>query len=187
MPQSIIEIPYFIFKFLIRIKSPALMNPTVRQEINKNSQHFKDDNFLAELIQFYSSMFGDESIANPEIRESLIYKMDYLLKKKETALIFSNQKELIENLIKGLLNYMSIESLSHVSCDIIVKIIKPICFGQTDQNVEKSTRLVNVTKQFFEGNVDTFHEFMDNYIKLINKVMTEYTMSLSEAKQVKYI
>jgi hypothetical protein len=62
----------------------------------------------------------------------------------------------------------------------MVKIIKPICFGELNSLYEKN-KLVDVTKKFFEGDIKTFHEFMQNYSKLINKVMTDYTVVLNES------
>jgi hypothetical protein len=101
------------------------------------------------------------------------------MKKKEISKIYEDNSEITEHLIKGLLSYMSIESLCHISCEIMVKIIKPICFGNQNYINEKEN-LLNITKNFFENNIDSFHEFMDNYTKLINKVMTEYTITLNE-------
>ena len=74
---------------------------------------------------------------------------------------------------------MSIESLCHISCEIMVKIVKPICFGNTNFDIEK-VNLVKIAKRFFENNTKSFHEFMDNYSNLINRVMTEYAIELNE-------
>jgi hypothetical protein len=179
MPKSLFDIPFEIYRFLVKIKASVLKNDDLREKINSSSPHFKKDDFTYEIIYFYTYLFSDSSIANPDIKESLIIKMKYLIKKKENSIIYEQSNEIIEYLIKGVLNYMSIETLSHIACEIMVKLIKPMCFGHQSNLYEKG-KLVEVTKQFFEHDIKTFHEFMDNYSKLINKVMTEYTISLNE-------
>lgn len=183
IPKSLIEIPFNVFKFLHKIKSPYLMDKNLRNGANGSNELFVNDDFFSELVYFYTLMFSDPTIANPEIKESLIAKINYLLKKDEINQIFEENKELFENLIRGLLNYMSVESYSHITCDILVKIIKPICFGQS-QISDRFSGLIKATKTFFEKNEKVFLEFMDNYTKLVNKLMTEYSMSLSDSIQV---
>jgi hypothetical protein len=180
MPKSVFDIPFDIFRFLNKIKAKILYNSEFRKEVNLSSPHFKNDDFTFEIVYFYTYLFGDQTIANPDIKESLILKIKYFMKKKEISKIYEENIEVIEYLIKGLLNYMSIESLCHVSCEIMVKIIKPMSFGNSTGILER-VRLVEVTQKFFENNLKTFHEFMDNYTKLINKVMTEYTITLNES------
>jgi hypothetical protein len=180
MPKSVFDIPFDIFRFLHKIKAKILYNSDLRKEVNQSSPHFINDDFTFEIVYFYTYLFGDQTIANPDIKESLIMKIKYFMKKKEISKIYEENNEVIEYLIKGLLNYMSIESLCHISCEIMVKIIKPMSFGNTSGTLER-VRLVEVTQKFFENNLKTFHEFMDNYTKLINKVMTEYTITLNES------
>jgi hypothetical protein len=185
IPKLLLDIPYEIFKLLYKIRSFSLSNKEYRQKLNSQSEHFKEDRFLYEIAYFYTLLFSDMNIANPEIRESLIYKIKFLMKKKKTAELYEKHNELVDFLIKGLLKYMTIESLSHIACEIMVKIVKPICYGPLSGQYEK-TDLVKVAQKFFENNISTFHDFMDNYTKLINKIMTDYTIVLNEAANVKF-
>lgn len=155
----------------------------LRDNINNKCKYFVQDNFLYQIILFYTTLFNDQNIANPELKENFINKIHYFTKKKKFLNLYESNEDLLELLIKGLLKYMAIENMCHYASEIMVKIIKPSCFGQNLENFEKMA-LINVTKKFFENNVDTFHEFMDNYNKLINKVMTDYTLSLTEAANV---
>jgi hypothetical protein len=184
IPKLVLDIPFEIFKLLHKIRSNTVYSKDLRQKLNSQSECFKEDNFTYEIVYFYTLLFSDMNIANPEIRESLIYKIKFLIKKKRSAELYEKHNELVDFLIKGLLKYMTIESLSHIACEIMVKIVKPICFGPTDIQYEK-TDLVNVSQKFFENNISTFHDFMDNYTKLINKIMTDYTIVLNEAATVK--
>jgi hypothetical protein len=183
IPRLILDIPFEMFKLLYKIRSSSLYNKDHRQKVNLQSPHFNEDKFTYEIAYFYTLLFSDMNIANPEIRESLIYKIKFLMKKKKTSELFEKHNELIDFLIKGLLKYMTIESLSHIACEIMVKIVKPICFGPMSGQYEK-TDLVIVAQKFFENNISTFHDFMDNYTKLINKIMTDYTIVLNEAANV---
>jgi hypothetical protein len=180
MPKCVFDIPFDIFRFLHKVKAKVLYSPELRRQVNLSSPHFMNDDFTFEIVYFYTNLFGDQIVANPDIKESLIMKMKYFMKKKDVSRIYEEKSEVIESLIKGLLNYMSIESLCHISCEIMVKIIKPMCFGNANGGLEAG-RLVEVTQKFFETNLNTFHEFMDNYMNLINKVMTEYTITLNES------
>jgi hypothetical protein len=185
IPKNILDVPYEILKVLIKLRSPVLYDSNIRKEANKLSKHFSDDNFLYEIVCLYTYLFNDQKIANPEIRESLISKIGFFMKNNITAILYEENIDLVEYLIKGLLEYMSIESISHHACDIMVKIVKPICFGQTNV-IKGKKRLVEITKKFFENNLQTFSDFMNNYTKLINKIMTEYTLVLNDAAKVKY-
>jgi hypothetical protein len=184
IPKLVMDIPYEIFKSLIKIRSPVIYNNELRQKLNAKSPHFKNDDFAYEIAFFYTSLFSDMNIANPEIRESLIHKIKFLMKKKRTSILYEEHPDLIEFLIKGLLKYMSFESLYHIACEIMVKIVKPICFGPSSNQFEKLD-LVNVAQKFFENNISTFNDFMDNYTKLMNKIMTDYTIVLNEAANVR--
>jgi len=178
IPKSISEIPCTILKFMIKIKSKIIFDKNFRQEINKSSCLFEQDDFMYEVVFFYTYLFSDNTIANPEIRETLIFIIKYFMKKKEILQIYEERKEIMEMLIKGLLNYMSIESLFHIACEIIVRIVKPCCFGERESMTARKGSFL--LKKFFEENSESFLDFMDNYTKLINKVMTEYTIILHE-------
>ena len=178
IPKSVLDIPYEILKFFLKIKSKIIFDDQFRTDVNNSSPLFKNDDFISEIVYFYTLLFSDNTIANPEIKENLILVIKYFMKKKSILKIYEEQKELTEFLIKGLLNYMSMESLFHIACEIIVKIVKPSCFGE-EQSItgQKGSILLS---QFFENNLGSLQEFMDNYTKLINKVMTEYTIALNE-------
>jgi len=124
-------------------------------------------------------MFNDTKIANPELKEGFINKISYFLRKKKLLKYFEQNEELLEMLIKGLIQFMTNDTYCHLASENMVKIIKPSCFGQNFKN--KKGQLIKVVKMFFDNNIQVFHEFMDNYYKLLNKVMTDYTMSLTQA------
>jgi hypothetical protein len=180
IPKSVFDVPFEIFRYLHKVKASVLYVSEHRTVVNQTNKNFLNDDWNYEMVFFYTSLFADPCIANPELKESLIQKMKFFIKKKAVAIIFEEKPDLLEKIIKGLLHYMSIENLCHIACEIMVKIIKPICFGEVKNFYEKN-KLVEVTKKFFESDVKTFHEFMQNYSKLINKVMTDYTIVLNEA------
>lgn len=183
IPKSVMNIPFEIFKFLNTIKSPLIKETENTKEANSKYSVFNKENlndFTYQIIYFYSLLFNDSTIANPELKETFMHKMAYFIRKKRMVKIFNQHHELLELLLKGLLKYMSVEGMYDKASDMIVKIIKPICFGEKTEKVEKM-KLIEVTKKFFEDNNNVFLEFMDNYNKLINQAMTDYTISLTEA------
>lgn len=177
------DVPYEILHFLLFIKSSSLLDSEKRKQLNKLSPIFEEDNFMYEIVYFYSYLFNDSKIANPEIKESLLLKIKFFMGKKQIAKYYEKNYELIEILIKGILNYMSTEMYCLTSCEIIIKIIKPLCFGPHCTSGEKNT-FFNVTQKFFETNKNSFMEFMDSYTKIMNRSMTDYTVAVTEAEQV---
>jgi hypothetical protein len=105
------------------------------------------------------------------------------IREKSLISILTKNKVLIEMILKGLLKYMGVDNLCNHACEILVKIFKPSSFGRKTSGLEKGI-LIDLTKEFFENNPTVFQEFMDNYNKMINKIMTEYTVALSDASKV---
>jgi len=183
IPKNVMDIPYEILIFLYNIKSSSLYDNEKRKELNKLSPVFEEDNLIYEIVYFYTYLFNDPKIANPEIKESLIVKMKFFMSKKRIAKYYEKNYELIEILIKGILNYMSSGLYCLTSCEIIIKIIKPLCFGPLGIPEEKNS-FFNVVQKFFEENKSLFLDFMDSYCKIMNSAMTDYTVVLNEAEQV---
>jgi hypothetical protein len=78
---------------------------------------------------------------------------------------------------------MAIESMSYAASELMVQIIKPLCFSE-DGQFHENIRMTEVTKRFFENNYEVFLEFMDNYNKLINKIMTNFSSALTDCVNV---
>lgn len=168
---------------MVKIKSPIFDNEEVQLKANFNYDHFQKNDYTYQIIFFYSFLFHSEKIASPELHENLIHKIRFLVKKKKLLRIYETNDNLLSMLIKGLLRYMGIDSMCRLASDILVRIFKPNCFGEASENIEKEA-LINVTKQFFEKHPIVFHEFMDNYNKIINKIMTDYTVALADASRL---
>lgn len=183
IPKNLMEIPFEILYFLISVKSSSIQDSERRKNLNKISPFFEEDNLIYEIVYFYTYMFNDTTIASPEIRDSLLLKMKYFMSKKKIGKYYEKYYELIELLIKGILNYMSNENYCLTSCEIIIRIIRPTCFGSKGFSTEKNP-FFNVAQKFFETNKTTFLEFMDSYSKIMNRAMTEYTVHLNDAETV---
>ncbi len=183
IPKNLMDIPFEILIFLYNIKSSSLFDNDARKELNDLSPIFKEDDFMRDIVYLYTYLFNDSKIANPEIRESLIIKIKFFMSKKRIAKLYEKNYELIEILIKGILNYMSTDIYCLTSCEIIIKIIKPLCFGPKGITEDKNS-FFNVAQKFFHENKNSFLEFMDSYTKIMNKAMTEYTVALNDAEQV---
>lgn len=180
IPKSIMQIPYDISRFLQQIKSPLLKRADLLTKANSRSSYFQENNFTHQVLYFYCYLFGDPKIAHPDLKEGFIMKISYFLRKKKLITYFEEKEDLLELLIKGLLKYMTIDSMCHIASENMVKIIKSSCFGEKRESAGKDT-LIKVVQKFFATNSEVFYEFMDNYYKLLNKIMTDYTMAMTEA------
>ena len=208
IPSSMTEIPFAFFKLLFNLKSRILIDASFRQTINKCSYHFENDDFVKNLVEFYLTLFADQKIANPELKEGFLRKVSFLLDKQIIEEFYEDDNKIFELLIKGLLKDIKIEVLSHYASKILLKLISPICFGykifskynkkhknkylfntsknNTSKKVYqfKDEMLVDKLKKYFEGNFNILEEFLKSYGNILNKVMTNYSMALSSIIEI---
>lgn len=225
VPTSVTEIPFSFFKLLLNLKSNILTDRSYRLKINMCSDHFANDDFIQNIIEFYLILFADEKIANPEIKESLLKKVNLLIEKQILEEYFEDNDKIFERLIKGLLKDIKGDILSHSASRILLKLISPICFGyklfskntrfqkkrylfntikntNTNNKVNdnqkdvnkinnntntykyKEESLIEKLKKYFEGNFKILEEFIKSYGVILNKVMTNYSMSLSSIIEI---
>lgn len=130
IPIFATDIPFEIFKFLLNCKSPLLENSSARESLVKQIIHFKDDNFSFQILYFYTKLFSDSSIANPELKETFLNRTKYFLGRKLCVEIFEQSNVLVSHLIRGILIYMAMDSYASASSDILLEIIKPTSFGE---------------------------------------------------------
>jgi len=204
------------------LKSQILIDRELRLKINKCSKHFANDDFVQNIVEFYLTLFADEKIANPELKEGFLRKVNILLEKQIIEEYFEDNEEIFESLIKGLLKDIKGDILSHSASRILLKLISPICFGykvftkntriqkkryvfnavkntpSNNNNQSKNKKdggnntiykfkdesLVEKIKKYFEGNFKDLEEFIKSYGIILNKVMTNYSMSLSSIIEI---
>ena len=220
IPTLVTEIPFSFFKLLVNLKSRALFDIKLRATLNKSSKHFEKDDFVKNIVEFYLTLFADERIRNPELKESLLRKVNFLLEKKIIEEYYDDNELIFESLIKGLLKDIKGDALYHSASRILLKLISPICFGykvfsknsrfekkiyvfntrkndisnNKDNNQEKNSinliykfkdeDLVEKLKKYFQGNFKVLEEFLKSYSSILNKVMTNYSMSLSSIIEI---
>jgi len=177
IPNCVIELPFALFKTLVKLHSKILSEPEFRKKINKDCEHFKNDDYIKNILKLYLYLFADNKIKNPELRENLLTKVNFMTKKQILMKFFDDDEEFFDNLIKGLLNDMTGDALSHYACRVLLKIIAPICFGK--ENEGNNQKLINKIQKYFSGNQEILKDFLKNYSKFINQIMTEYTINLS--------
>ena len=211
IPTSMTEIPFAVFKLLINLKSIVIYDTSFRQMINKSSPHFDKDDFVQNLVEFYLKLFADEKIANPELKEGFLKKVNFFLEKQIIEEYYEDNNKIFEFLIQGLLKDIKVDVLSHTASKILLKLITPICFGykifskynrkqksrylfNTSKNTNnkqqkgvyqfKEEMLVDKLKSYFSGNFDILEEFLKSYQSILNKVMTNYSMALSSIIEI---
>jgi hypothetical protein len=134
-------------------------------------------------MQLYTALFNDDKIKNPELKENLINKIEKFVSNKTLLKYYEKNVNLLNLLFQGILKHMAIENMSYAASELMVEIIKPLCFSERGC-LNDDSRMTEVTKQFFERNLEIFLDFMDNYNKLINKIMTNYTSALTDCVNV---
>ena len=221
IPISVTEIPFSFFKLLLNLKSNIFIDQKMRANINKSSKYFINDDFVQNIVEFYLLLFADERIANPELKEGLLRKVNFLLEKQIIEEYLEENNKIFESLIKGLLKDIKGDILSHSASKILLKLISPICFGykifsknsriqkrrylfNTNKNTNiinkdnndknqkeiqnlykfKEESLVEQLKKYFQGNFKVLEEFIKSYSSILNKVMTNYSMSLSSIIEI---
>lgn len=147
------------------------------------SKQEESDRFIYSVLKLYTTLFSDEKIKNPDIKENLIGKIQKFISNKTILKYYEKDQDLLNMLLLGILKYMSIENMCYTSSELMVQIIKPLCFNENSSMTENS-KMTEVTKIFFETNQKAFSEFMDNFNKLINKIMTNYTSALTDCVNV---
>ena len=181
LPINFIEFPFSLFQLLRRIHSTIFTDNNFRNEINQTSIYFKNDDYIESILEFYLYLFSDEKIKNPSIKESLLKKVisftdDVFIE------IFEKKNFLFEYLIKGLVNNMKNDSLSILSCKVLLKFINPICFGNEEQINIKSNSM-KLIENYLKSSDTLLEDFMNNYFKFLNKIMTQYSFYLSDLNE----
>ena len=103
LPINFIEFPFSLFHILRRIHSKILTDNNFRNELNKTSIYFKNDDYIESILELYLYLFSDETIKNPSIKESLLSKV-FSFTEITYFEIYEKKKYLFDYLMKGLLN-----------------------------------------------------------------------------------
>lgn len=131
------------------------------------------------MLSFYNNILVDKNINNPEIIENIIRSVNIFTKFDEAVDVYVKNKELLMNFLTGHIKHLSSESLSGVVFQNIFELMKPGC---TAINKSQENRLLikNSYKNCFESNKDFYYLFLDAYVNVLNKDMTNYTVHLEE-------
>lgn len=178
IPILVIELPFSIFKVLAKLNSQVLFNSDVRAELNQSSIHFKNDDYIQSIIQLYIFLFSDKSIANPELREKLLTKVNFFIKKNNWFSFVDLKESIYVNLLVGLMNDIKVPSLSHYACTILLTIVAPLCVGYEDRTNNKE--MVLYIKKYYENNLSKLDDFINTFFRLLNQRMTSFIIFLSE-------
>ena len=211
IPSNIAEIPFSVFKLLMNLKYFTSNDVSIRLDENKFSKHFKDDDFVLNLIEFYLILFADYKIANPELKESYLNKVNFLLEKQIIEEYFDDDKSIFENLMIGLLKDIQTEALSQSASRIFLKIITPICFGykfftknpkinkkryifneaknnqikKDDKYIFSDDIILTKLKEYFNNNMKQLDHFLKDFNCILNNIMTNFSVSLSDIIEIK--
>ena len=178
VPIIVAELPFSFFRLLMKLRSKTIFDAAVRAEINKSSIHFEKDDYVQSIIEFYIYLFSDKTIANPELREKFLYKVNFFIKKNSSFLNVNGNESLFNNLINGLMNDIKVESLSLASCSVLLSIVGSMCLGYEEKCV--GNEIIKKVVQYYQKNQELLKSFLTTFFDLVNKKMTSFTIFLSE-------
>lgn len=186
IPFKIVDLTFSFFTMLVGLKSKIFSNKKIREEINKSCPHFTKDDYIEKIVKFYLFLFSDETISNPEIRESLFKNIYFLLEKiGKIKEFFDKDPKLIDYLMKGILVNMQNDSFSSFSYKILLKLIEPNCLSyillkNNNNNTQKEINvLMNYPQQYLSNNIEILNSFLKSYSILFNEIMTSFAINLS--------
>ena len=175
LPINFIEFPFSLFQILKRTHCKIFLDQNIRNEINKCSNYFVNDDYIESILELYLYLFSDESIKNPSIKESLLSKV-FSFTEIIYFEIYEKKKYLFEYLIKGLLNNLKNDCLPMLSCKVLLKLVNPICFSNEEINIKPNIKII---ENYFKNTNSILNDFMISHFKYLNKIMTQYTYHLS--------
>ena len=204
VPIIVIDLPYEMFKLLTKMNSPILSTQSIRNEFNKASCYFKDDDYVQSVLRLYLYLFSDNTIANPDIREKLLDKVQFIIKHYYTY--FTLHNELYTFLIDGIINNMQKDFLSHKASKLFLKEIMPFCFGYdysnsgnssnsssssniNNNNNNNNNNISNTSSTLLSSNIKQYFlkekskiitGYINFYFPLFNKTITSFTIFVSE-------
>ncbi len=179
LPTMMVEMPFIYYKLLYDLKSRVLYDDKLRKEINSCSKHFAKDDFCNQIINFYLFIFGDKNINHPEIREKLLDRINFFTKGKNFFKFFEKFPNAFDYLMNGLLNDMNVDSLSYFSSKVLYKLIRPVCFGEDLEKESEGKEGIIKIEAYFKNHLETMNEFLKHCSKLINLIMTDFSIKLS--------
>ena len=183
VPTIVVDLPFELFKTLTIMKSRLFKDKKFRQEINSASSFFSNDDYIQSMLNLYLHLFSDNTIANPDIREKLLDKVNFLI--KHYYAFFEGNCELLTFLIDGIINAMQKDFISHKASKLFLKEILPFCFGYKDANANNSVLKhksfsLSIKEYFLKEKAKIFEGYINFYFPLLNKTITAFTIAVSE-------
>ena len=191
VPTIVVDLPFELFKTLTIMKSRIFKDKTLRKEINGVCPFFSGDDYIQSVLKLYLYLFSDNTIANPDIREKLLDKVNFLIKHYYTFFEGDDDDtQLFTFLIDGIINDMQKDFISHKASKLFLKEILPCCFGYSSDTTTTTTTTVSSSKHksftlsikeyFLKEKNKIFNGYINFYFPLLNKTITSFTIAVSE-------
>ena len=185
IPTIVVDLPFELFKTLTIMKTRIFKDKAFRKEINNVSPYFSGDDYVQSVLKLYLCLFSDNTIANPDIREKLLDKVNFLIKHYYT--FFEGDGELFTFLIDGIINDMQKDFISHKASKLFLKEILPFCFGYTNDTANANNNAhkhksftLSIKEYFLKEKNKIFDGYINFYFPLLNKTVTSFTIAVSE-------
>ena len=147
-----------------------------------------ENNFYVELVQFISRHFIDDRIANPDLKEIYLVRLNILLQHNQFIKLFEGQEYAQENLIVMLMKSFGKNiNLRHVTKNIL-RLAKGNGFREIiyEDKIEKTSSpyfLYKLRMQLLNAENKVTQDFMNSFFNSLNDVNSELFITLKEIKE----
>ena len=187
LPLYLLDFPFQIAQMMLIFKSKILYYDEYRKELNKNSDLFKNDDFLESLVYLYITLFKHKMLSQYfPLVESLGWKVFLFLKEEKSRKLIIKKYKYIENIVEGISNIMNINNTER----IIFRILTILHKSDNDKELTKeeiieeeknNQNVKNILKTDKYKNI--FKSIISYFGKHLNTKLTSYCYDLDNCKQ----
>ena len=188
LPLYLIDFPFQIAQLMLITKSKILFDDEYRKKINENCEHFKNDDFIESLCDFYIKLFRDKnlSIYNSLI-QSLGWKIFLFLREKKSRKIIIKNELYITSIINGISHIINYNNTERIILRIIT-ILKRTTYENykeyTEDEINEEEKniknILNILAQYEYKII--LSNIIDNFCKNLNEKLSLYNDDLSKCK-----
>ena len=189
LPLYLIDFPFQIAQLMLLTKSKILYNDEYRQNINKSSAHFNNDDFLTSLCNLYVNLLEDvRFISYNSLIQSLGWKAHLLLRENKTRNIILKNDDHIKKIIKGIYNIINLNNAGRIIIRIIKVLERAPYANEKSSSKEELQEDDNIRinlRNILSGNEykNIFYSIIKMFSQEMNSKLNTYKTNLDNCKQ----
>ena len=188
LPLYLIDFPFQIAQLMLISKSKILFDDEYRKKINETCEHFKNDDFVENLCNFYIKLFEDQNLSTyNSLIQSLGWKIFFFLREKKSRKIIIKKDINIRRIFTGISSIMNYKNNERIILRIIT-ILKRTTYENYKEYTEEEINqedneikiIMNMLKEYEYKMI--LSNIINNYCKSLNEKLTLYKDDLSTCK-----